>query len=287
MKFTLFLAAVLLGGCSAPEPVSPVAEERVEWVCPMDPDVRSNAPGSCRKCGMALVAGIPEPKEYRVALDSQPAPLRPGTPVDLRFRVVDPEEQKPVTKFDIVHEKYFHLFIVSRDLAYFAHEHPELRPDGAFVYRTEFPRSGEYRLLTDFYPTGATPQMIAQTIIVPGAPQTANLLPDRTPKVSANLRVRLRTEPAEPLAGEKTMLFFDLDPEDGLEPYLGAWGHMLVASSDLIDMIHAHPAFEEAGSAIQFNMIFPRPGLHRIWVQFQRRGMVNTAAFNIAVSELK
>src|SRR6185369_14562645 len=35
-----------------------LAEERVEFVCPMDRDVRTLAPGKCPKCGMKLVAGL-------------------------------------------------------------------------------------------------------------------------------------------------------------------------------------------------------------------------------------
>ena len=79
------------------------------------------------------------------------------------------------------------------------------------------------------------------------------------------------------------MMFFRLDPADGLEQYLGAWGHMLAASSDLVDMLHTHPAREDAGSEVQFNLIFPRAGIHRVWVQFQRLGVVNTVAFNVRV----
>ena len=30
-------------------------------------------------------------------------------------------------------------------------------------------------------------------------------------------------------------MFFRLTPNDGIEPYIGAMGHMLAASSDLID----------------------------------------------------
>ena len=93
-------------------------------------------------------------------------------------------------------------------------------------------------------------------------------------------------EPDRPIAGIKTMLFFELDQAEGLQPYLGAWGHLLAASSDLIDMIHAHPAWEEGGPRIQFNVIFPRPGIHRVWAQFQRNGVVNTVSFNVPVTEL-
>jgi hypothetical protein len=128
--------------------------------------------------------------------------------------------------------------------------------------------------------------MIARTIVVPGTPPVSELRADLKEQTSQNMRIRLRTEPASPLAGTRTMLFFDLDPFKGLEQYLGAWGHMLAASSDLIDMIHAHPAWEDIQEHVQFNVIFPRPGIHRIWVQFQRQGIVNTAAFSVPVSAI-
>jgi hypothetical protein len=90
----------------------------------------------------------------------------------------------------------------------------------------------------------------------------------------------------------KTLMFFRLTPNDGIEPYIGAMGHMLAASSDLIDLMHTHPFLvtdPEGGTVkqIQFNLIFPREGIYRVWVQFQRKGVVNTAVFNIPVTVLK
>jgi len=85
----------------------------------------------------------------------------------------------------------------------------------------------------------------------------------------------------------KTLLFFKIKPGDGLEQYLSAWGHMLVASDDLIDLIHDHPFIADGSPQMQFNIIFPRAHTYRIWVQFQRKGVVNTASFTIPVSELK
>jgi hypothetical protein len=77
---------------------------------------------------------------------------------------------------------------------------------------------------------------------------------------------------------------------EGIEPRLGAMGHMLAASSDLIDMIHTHPFivtdFADGNyKQLQFNVIFPRPGVYRVWVQFQRHGVVNTVAFNVPVGD--
>jgi hypothetical protein len=259
--------------------------QQEDWTCPMDPDVHAAAPGKCPRCGMALVAKLPEALEYPVRIQTNPTVLRAGEPVELRFQVLDPKTGTPVQKFEIVHEKLLHFFVVSRDLAFFVHDHPVPQPDGSFRFRTVFPQPGEYRLLCDFYPAGGTPQMIARTLVVPGEAVRPNaLVSDLAPKECANLRVELQTEPQQPLAGQKTMLFFKLSPSEGLEPYLGAAGHMLAASEDLIDMIHTHPA--HAGPE-QFDVIFPRPGIYRIWVQFQRLGVVNTATFNLSVGELR
>ena len=253
--------------------VALLAEDRVEFVCPMDRDVRTQGPGKCPKCGMALVAGLPEPQEYPVDLKMSADGL-------LTFRMLQPRTGRPVTHFLEVHEKLFHLFLVSKDMRYFAHEHPVMRPDGSFTYASKLPGGGQYRLLCDFYPEGGTPQLVSKTIILAGEPLPA---PARD---ANNIAVSMVTEPEKPIAGTKTMLFFKLDPADGLQPYLGAWGHMLAASSDLIDMIHGHPAFGEGGSTIQFNVIFPRAGTHKVWVQFQRLGVVNTVEFNVPVSAL-
>jgi hypothetical protein len=143
-------------------------------------------------------------------------------------------------------------------------------------------------VLADYYPSKGTPQLTAKTFFVPGgtwAPQHLNA--DLTAKHTENMDVELTTEPATPLAGFKTLLFFRLKPAEGLEPYLGAWAHMLAASDDLIDLIHTHPFIADGGAQVQFNIIFPRAHSYRMWVQFQRKGVVNTAVFTVPVSELK
>jgi hypothetical protein len=32
-------------------------------------------------------------------------------------------------------------------------------------------------------------------------------------------------------------------------------------------------------------MLFPRAGIYRVWVQSQRKGVVNTVAFNVPVGD--
>ena len=272
-----------------PPPAS-ADEKPVEWLCPMDRDVHAKSPGKCPRCGMTLVAGIPDPIEFITKIRTTPKTIKPGVDTAMMFEIVNPATRKRVTDFEVVHERLFHLFMVSQDLRYFAHEHPQIDPRGEFQFHWKFPQAGMYRVLSDFYPKGATPQLIANTLFVAGPPQPATsvkLTADLTPKTSENLTASLTMDPPEPIAGFKTMMFFDLNPGDGLEPYLGAWGHMLAASEDLVDMIHNHPFLADGGARVQFNLIFPRPGMYRVWVQFQRKGVVNTVAFNVPVVELK
>jgi hypothetical protein len=266
------------------------AQPPIEFICPMDPEVRSAQPGKCPKCGMILEAGIREQIEYPLTLRVTPKQIPAGRELQLAFRVTDPKTRKPVRSFQVVHEKLFHLFIVSHDLEYFAHVHPDLQPDGSFLLRTTLPKPGTYRLLADYYPTGGVPQLTPTTISTEGYTSPlvpAELKPDQAPQHGENLEAELTMDPPQPIAGKKTLLFFKLKPAEGLEPYIGAWGHMLAVSNDLIDMIHTHPSIANGGPNVQFDLYFPREATYRIWVQFQRLGKVNTVVFTVPVSRLK
>jgi hypothetical protein len=235
---------------------------------------------------MKLTTDVPEPTEYHLNLTVVPRAPEPQKPAHLIFDIHDPWKNNRVTKFTVVHEKLFHAFIVSEDLQFFVHDHPYWK-DNTFQYDIKFPKPGLYRILGDFYPEAATPQLIAKSVIVPGdAPTPAALSKDYSAKDAENLKVELSTVPPQPIAGQNTQLRFQLAPTEGLEKYLGAWGHMLAASDDLIDMMHSHPFIADGGPQIQFNLVFPRARAYRVWVQFQRNGVVNTVHFDVPVKEL-
>jgi hypothetical protein len=282
---TARLALIYKGASSTSDVTLDPVNAPLDYVCPMDPDIRSTTAGNCSRCGMKLVLGIPDPEEYPVDLTLDPASFRPSENVQLVFKISDPRTNQPVKKFEIVHERLFHLFIVSSDLKYFVHDHPRFTPGtGEFRYETKFPKSGMYRTLADFYPSSGTPQLAPKTIFVPGegvSLEETRLTPDLAPQKSKNTEVELLI--GHPEAGSSSQLIFRVKPADGLQKYLGAWAHMLIASDDTIDLLHEHPTNADGGQDLSFDLTFPRPRVYRIWVQFQRQGVVNTVAFNVAV----
>ncbi|MBV8898112.1 MAG: hypothetical protein JO051_16475 [Acidobacteriaceae bacterium] len=261
-------------------------DQQDDWVCPMHPDYRASAPGICPRCGMKLVLGIPDRAELPLELTSVPTALRVGENFLLRLRVLEPASRLVERHFEIVHEKLMHVFLVSESLQSFAHLHPKFKDNGCFELPLCLQEGGMYRLLADFYPSGFVPQLAVSTFYVNGRKSPQHLAPELTPCKATNLVAALRLEPEQPTAGLETRLDFTLDPGEGIERYLGAWAHMLIASADLIDLIHIHPFLTDEHQHMQFNVIFPRPGLYRVWTQFQRLGEVNTTEFTIPVTSI-
>jgi hypothetical protein len=264
--------------------------------CPMHPNVRG-ASGTCKECGMALVP-IPDNTDVSYWLDvvSEPAAVAPGRPVTLRVMVRARATNALVSRFEKMHERLLHLFIVSADLTFFDHVHPKPAQDGSFEIEMALPKAGAYRVVADVLPTGAMPQTLQHTIVTAGA-NTRATPPD--PAVSAEVLetreggIRARLVPDKMRVGDDSHVVLELadvktgEPVQDLEPYLGAWGHMLLASTDLADIVHSHPLVEETaagGPTITFQTMFARAGWYRVWAQVQRRGRLLTFGFTVRVA---
>jgi Heavy metal binding domain len=285
---TRIVAAISAAATDSNQQVDDYTEGK--FYCPMDADVRSSQEGFCPKCGMKLVAGVKDTSEYPINFSVEPKIPRVADLTRLTFGVVAPGDGRPVRNFEVVHEKLYHVFVVSQDLSFFLHTHPERNLGEDFHLDVRFPKPGMYRVLSDFYPAGGTPQLITDTVMIPGdgfSLQPAKIHADLSARQSENSHVEL-VMPRRIFARDKVSLSFRVTPDDGIEPYLGVMAHMLAASSDLIDMMHDHPtqALDQANHAfkdLQFVVLFPRPGIYRVWIQFQRKGVVNTAYFDIPV----
>src|SRR6266852_3317142 len=139
------------------------------YACAMHPDVMSDKPGKCPKCDMTLVrTRRPEMAEYEVKLATTPAIVKPGEKFRLSFLISHPKTGAPVKEFNIVHDMPFHLFVVSEDLNYFAHLHPQQQADGSFTIETMVPKAGSYIIYCDIFPVGGMPQVAHLNLITAG-----------------------------------------------------------------------------------------------------------------------
>ena len=145
----------------------------------MDRDIRSNDPGKCPRCGMELVAGIPDPTEYHLDLAVVPQPPQPNEKVRLTFEVFDPWKDRPVTKIHGHPRKALPRLHRQSRPAVLRARSPHVA-GRRISLRRRLAKPGMYRILGDFYPEGATPQLITKTIFVSGSESPAPPCPATT-----------------------------------------------------------------------------------------------------------
>jgi hypothetical protein len=277
------------------------------YICPMHPDVIEKAPGKCPRCGMDLVAGNPlGTANYRLRVETRPRVVRAGQKTTFRFHVEDPVTRARVTDFAVVHDRPYHVFVLSRDTSVFMHEHPSLDRDGVFALDVTLPKPGHYVLISDFFPIGGSGQVLTTPIVTAGYDgdivSAIPTLPLDTSwsKQEAGVSVELQAAQTSLVASEDIDLPFHFSdaatgqPIKDLERYLGAFAHALIVDEALTEYIHAHPEETLEGTAITsgggpdvvFHTIFPRAGRYKAWIQFQRAGRLSTVSLTFRVLRL-
>jgi hypothetical protein len=178
---------------------------------------------------------------------------------------------------------------VSRDLRFFAHEHPVQKGE-VFDLAIDL-APGAYMTIADFLPLGGSPQMVHRAVVAPGAAspfaETVTLVEDLADKVVDGIRMQINVD-GRPGRLDAVVRFRFTDASTGtpianLQPYLGASGHLLIVSPDLTHGVHAHPESVTSGPDINFGAEFPVAGVYKLWVQVQRDGKVFTAPFVVRV----
>ncbi|MEH7455315.1 hypothetical protein [Gottfriedia acidiceleris] len=214
-----------------------------------------------------------------------------GKKVTLTINVKD-EEGKPVKDFELEHEKLMHLIVISKDLSFFDHIHPEYKGDGKFEIVPNFPSGGEYKLYADFVPKGESKIVKSSIVKVEGQEdQPTNLVADqKLTKVIDGKEITLTFDHLMTNM-ELPMTFKIKDaktkkPITNLQPYLGAIGHVVAISGDTENYLHVHPMDENTtGPDAKFMTSFPKKGLYKIWGQFQHDGKVFIVPFTVNVPE--
>ncbi|GEK80598.1 heavy-metal-associated domain-containing protein [Agrococcus baldri] len=216
------------------------------------------------------------------------APATPGVTTALSFQILDADaDGEPVTDFETAHGKDLHLITVRTDGSEYRHVHPELDPaTGTWSLPWNWDSAGSYRVYADFTTADATAVTLSRMVDVAGTlepqPATDVSLRDSVDGFDVAITGELAAGSASDLTVEVTR---DGDAVTELEPYLGAFGHLVALRQGDLAYLHVHAHGDEpqrgdvAGPEVGFTADAPTAGRYLLYLDFQVDGQVHTAEF--------
>jgi hypothetical protein len=262
------------------------------YACPMHPEITGQEGEKCPKCGMALEhndnAG--NKSVYEMVLTTSVAKVEASKPADLVLVPHVKGEPNSQVPLDVSHDKKIHLIVVSEDLSYYDHIHPEYEADGSYKVSHSFPAGGNYLLFADYKPTGGNAQLEKMHLNVDGKAKTpVSYKAGKTTSSIGSYTVKLQPDDGKFVSGEALHISAVITkdgkeiPAQELENYLGAKAHVVVIGIDDKEFLHVHPEVNEG--RLDLHTTFDKPGIYRAWLQFQKEGKVHTADFVIDVKQ--
>ncbi|MFJ7339628.1 hypothetical protein ACIQU3_04855 [Streptomyces sp. NPDC101110] len=222
-------------------------------------------------------------------LDLQTPRVTAGERTDLRFTVRD-AAGRALTAYQREHDKELHLIVASRDLVTYRHLHPTRAADGTWSTPVDLPRAGGYRVFADFTPAkkDARNLTLGTDLAASGPYEARRLPPASTTARAGGYDVKLAGALRPGRASELTLkVSRDGRPVTDLQPYLGAYGHLVALRSGDLAYLHVHPNGEPGdgrtspGPDISFTATAPSSGSYRLFLDFKHEGTVRTAAFTV------
>ena len=238
-----------------------------------------------------------------------PQPLAAGIPQELSIELKDDKGQ-PLTDLRIVHERLVHVVIIDEELETLGHVHPEdlgsvsdeMKAQGRFVVQYTFPKPGrEYIVAVDGNHRGTHSFALHQRVRTEGEAPPANIIKDLGQSKSfGDYTVSLATTPGIIKSGEPVTFRYRFEkggqPVRDFEQYLGAPMHVSVVSAELETFVHTHGEVHDPntgvlvsnptrfGPDIDAHIVFPHPGLYRIFGQVNHDGKVWATSFMVSVA---
>ncbi|MFI5714968.1 hypothetical protein [Nocardia sp. NPDC051750] len=208
----------------------------------------------------------------------------------LRFRIENGSGQ-PVTRYTANHEKDLHLIVVRRDTTAYQHLHPALGTDGTWSTPVNLDRAGDYRVFADFVTADGQPFTLGTELRVAGryapqplpAPATTATVGEYTVELGGTLTAGQSADLTPTVSRGGT-------PVTDLQPYLGAYGHLVALRAADLGYLHVHPAGHPgdgttpAGPGVTFAVTAPGAGDYRLYFEFRHAGAVHRAEFTVPVA---
>lgn len=277
----VFATAYGVGGAVGPDTAPAPAEHAAAHDSDRDPGATSPAGETS---GGETPGGLQvSERGYTLSLERQR--IAPGHVEPFRFRVLGPGG-KAVTAYEKAHDKELHLIVARRDLSGFQHVHPTRDASGVWSVPLKLPAAGDYRVFADFVPAGdkAGGLTLGADLAATGEYRPRPLpAPARTATVDG-YHVTLTGSLSSGASSKLTLsIARDGRPVTDLQPYLGAYGHLVALRSGDLAYLHVHPDAEgpsaKPGPAIAFHVEAPSNGTYRLYLDFKHGGKVHTAEF--------
>jgi hypothetical protein len=158
-----------------------------------------------------------------------------------------------------------------------------LDTDGAWSVPLVLPEPGVYRAFADFS-AGGESLTLGADLHVPGEIEVASL-PDPTSLARVD-GYEVELDAGSLTAGVVSSLTFRIAQEDrdveGLDPYLGALGHLVALREGDLAFLHVHPT-GGVGGRVTFHAVFPSMGFYKLFLQFAHEGRVRTVDFTTEI----
>uniref|UniRef100_UPI0006EB719B hypothetical protein n=1 Tax=Streptomyces prasinopilosus TaxID=67344 RepID=UPI0006EB719B len=292
LKITAFaaaLAATFGAAYGVGQSLDPVAEDGASAPAHDDRHTPGTAaPQEGDGHGTTPAGGL-QISENGYTLDLGTPRVEAGRRTDLRFTVRD-ERGRAVTEYRREHDKELHLIVASRDLLTYRHLHPARAADGTWSAPVDLPEAGGYRVFADFTPAeeGAGNLTLGADLAASGPYRPQRLPAPRDTARVDGYEVRLDGT-LRPGRGSELDLTVSRDgePVTDLQPYLGAYGHLVALRSGDLAYLHVHPGGEPGdgrtgpGPTVSFAATAPSAGSYRLFLDFKHDGVVRTAAFTV------
>ncbi|MEI3866393.1 hypothetical protein V6S02_04760 [Microbacterium sp. CCNWLW134] len=230
---------------------------------------------------------------YGYELSPITAPTGIGESGEFSFQILD-AAGTPLTGYESSHERDLHLIAVRTDGTGFRHVHPTLdEATGTWSIPWEWADAGTYRVYADFVPDvadGPDKVTLTRTIDVAGE---FTPTPATTTSITSVVDGYTVTLDGNLTAGASSELTLSVtragEPVTTLQPYLGAFGHLVALRDGDLAYLHVHAEGDDpedgdtAGPDIRFAAEAPTAGRYLLYLDFQVDGQVRTAPFVVDV----